>query len=199
MSFFDSISEILGTDGSNNGLLPGISNALGTDGSKNGLLNDPYSMAALALAGGAYLGYIPVGGTAAAGGEVAVSAAATEAAAAYAGEAALTDLAIVAPYGSSAVASVTAGSEAAAWSLPSWATLSNAQSAVQGLSLANSVFGAKPKPQGGQPMYGMVYQGQPQSLGYGTRPAAAPMAQTAAQGINPLWIAAAVAAFALSR
>jgi hypothetical protein len=45
MGFFDSISQALGTDGGNSGLLPSVSNALGTDGSKNGLLNDPASLA----------------------------------------------------------------------------------------------------------------------------------------------------------
>jgi hypothetical protein len=54
MSFFDSISQALGTDGGNSGLLPSVSNALGTDGSKNGLLNDPVSMAALAIGTGVY-------------------------------------------------------------------------------------------------------------------------------------------------
>lgn len=56
MGFFDSISQALGTDGGNSGLLPSVSNALGTDGSKNGLLNDPLSMAAAAATAAYFTG-----------------------------------------------------------------------------------------------------------------------------------------------
>lgn len=127
MSFFDSISRALGTDGSHSGLnLQGftdsVSNALGTDGSKNGLLNDPYSQAALALAGGAYFGYIPVGGSASVGGAVATTEAATGAAASYAAGGAVADAAATA---AGVVNSAYAGS-----ALPSWLTLSNVGTAA---------------------------------------------------------------------
>ena len=54
MSFFDSISSALGTDGSGGGALGGISDLLGTSGKAGvGLFNDPTSMMAVAaLAGG---------------------------------------------------------------------------------------------------------------------------------------------------
>lgn len=163
MSFWDSVSNALGTDGSHSGLnLQGftdsVSNALGTDGSKNGLLNDPYSMAALALAGGAYLGYIPLGGSASAGGTVATSEAAASTAAAYATEAGIVDSALVPltampSLGSSGVASVTAGETAAAFSLPSWLTPSNV---LTGLSTASKFLGGSAPTQrnAAQPMYG---------------------------------------------
>lgn len=163
MSFWDSVSNALGTDGSHSGLnLQGftdsVSNALGTDGSKNGLLNDPYSMAALALAGGAYLGYIPLGGSASVGGTVATSEAAASTAAAYATEAGIVDSALVPltampSLGSSAVASVTAGETAAAFSLPSWLTPSNV---LTGLSTASKFLGGSAPTQrnAAQPMYG---------------------------------------------
>ena len=54
MSLFDSISQVLGTDGSGGGALGGISDLLGTSGKAGvGLFNDPTSMMAVAaLAGG---------------------------------------------------------------------------------------------------------------------------------------------------
>ena len=196
MSFWDSVSQALGTDGSNNGLLPGLSNVLGTDGSKNGLLNDPVSMAALAIGGAAYLGYIPTGASAAAGGNVASTAAAAEAAAAYAGETALTDLVIVQPLGSSAVASVTASQAASAWSLPSWLTTSNV---LGGLSTASKLMGSGKASQGAQPMYGMYYA-QPNNNSnnkLSQRALSAPQAE--AQAGAPWLLVAVVAAIALSK
>lgn len=139
MSFFDQVSKALGTDGSHSGLnLQGfydsVSNALGTDGSKNGLLNDPYSQAALALAGGAYFGYIPLGGSGSVGGAVAATEGATTAAASYSAGAAVADSAVAATAASSASA------------LPSWLTLSNV---ATGASIASKVLGGSaPRAQG---------------------------------------------------
>lgn len=148
MSFFDQVSNALGTDGSHSGLnLQGftdsVSNALGTDGSKNGLLNDPYSMAALALAGGAYLGYIPLGGSGSVGGAVAATEGATTAAATYSAGAAVADSAVVAKAATSASA------------LPSWLTFSNV---ATGASIASKVLGggSTPKAQG-TPVYSPGY------------------------------------------
>ncbi len=154
MSFWDQVSNALGTDGSNNGLLPSISNALGTDGSKNGLLNDPYSMAALALAGGAYLGYIPLGGSASVGGAVATSEAAAGAASAFSGGAAIADagLSVAASDAafSSALTASTVGESAAAFSLPSWLTPSNV---LSGLSTASKFLGGSAPRYAAQPIY----------------------------------------------
>ncbi len=147
MSFFDQVSKALGTDGSHSGLnLQGftdsVSNALGTDGSKNGLLNDPYSMAALALAGGAYLGYIPLGGSGSVGGAVAATEGATTAAATYSAGAAVADSAVAATAASSASA------------LPSWLTFSNV---ATGASIASKVLGGSAPKAQGTPVYSPGY------------------------------------------
>lgn len=104
--------------------LDSVSNALGTDGSKNGLLNDPVSMAALAVGTGIY--FAP---------ELGITGAATAGTGAAATEAALIPLEVMAPLGNSAVASVTAGSAAAAGSwVPSWMSLENVAGVAGGVA-----------------------------------------------------------------
>lgn len=109
MGFFDSISRAIGTDGSGGGLLVDIGKPLGFADSSSGLFNNPGVKEAAAVAAIAYgipsgIEYFGLGSAGAAAG------------AAGAGEGLLA-LEAVAPLGSSAVASVTAGGAATAGGL----------------------------------------------------------------------------------
>ena len=157
----DSISQGLGTDGGNSGLLPSVSNALGTDGSKNGLLNDPISLAAAAAAAAYFSGGLSLAGESADNGAV-VADATTGAAAATSAGAALVPLEVVAPLGSSAVASVTAGTAATAASgggLLSWlGSALTPSNVLTGANLAMKLTSPATTPKA-SPMYSMPLYG----------------------------------------
>jgi hypothetical protein len=150
----DSISNALGTDGSNNGLLPSVSNALGTDGSKNGLLNDPAAMAAAAAVVMYFTGTDFGLSAATGGGAVASTDAAAAAASSFSAGAAVADAGFSVAASDAAFSSALAASETAGasslFSLPSWLTASNV---LGGLSTASKFLGSGSR-QVAQPMYG---------------------------------------------
>ena len=158
MSFWDNVSQALGTDGGNSGLLPSVSNALGTDGSKNGLLNDPISLAAAAAAAAYFSGGLSLAGESAVNGAV-VADATTGAAAATSAGAALVPLEVVAPLGSSAVASVTAGTAASGGGLLSWlGSALTPSNVLTGANLAMKLTSPATTPKA-SPMYSMPLYG----------------------------------------
>jgi len=154
MSFWDSVSQALGTDGGNSGLLPSVSNALGTDGSKNGLLNDPISLAAAAAAAAYFSGGLSLAGESAVNGAVVADA--------TTGAAALVPLEVVPPLGSSAVASITAGTAATAASgggLLSWlGSALTPSNVLTGANLAMKLTSPATTPKA-SPMYSMPLYG----------------------------------------
>jgi len=154
MSFWDSVSQALGTDGGNSGLLPSVSNALGTDGSKNGLLNDPISLAAAAAAAAYFSGGLSLAGESAVNGAVVADA--------TTGAAALVPLEVVPPLGSSAVASITAGTAATAASgggLLSWlGSALTTSNVLTGANLAMKLTSPATTPKA-SPMYSMPLYG----------------------------------------
>ena len=154
MSFWDSVSQALGTDGGNSGLLPSVSNALGTDGSKNGLLNDPISLAAAAAAAAYFSGGLSLAGESAVNGAVVADA--------TTGAAALVPLEVVPPLGSSAVASITAGTAATAASgggLLSWlGSALTPSNVLTGANLAMKLTSPSTTPKA-SPVYSMPLYG----------------------------------------
>ena len=135
VSFFDSISRAIGTDGSGGGALVELGKPLGFANSSEGLFNNPGVKEAAILAAAYY------GGSAFLNSGAATTAA--EIGASASSGAALVPLEAVAYTGSSAVASVTAGSAAtAATGATLWQTAQSVGSgAMSALNTAGKVVG----------------------------------------------------------
>lgn len=136
MSFLDSFSHAIGTDGSGGGALVDLGKPLGFANSSEGLFNNPGVKEAAILAAAYYGGaYFLSAGEAATAAEIGATASS--------GAAALVPLEAVAPLGSSAVASVTAGSAAtAATGATLWQTAQSVGSgALSALNTAGKVMG----------------------------------------------------------